>query len=153
MTDSSDPAQDGIQYAPPPVDGKKPISKALIGGIVAGVLLIGIAAFVVPMGLAANAKQNQMQDAVDECSLTRGSYTLLDEGAALEFSGAGLLGGADPDKVFCVLHELGAPESIESKIGKTRSLDGTRSAVWEGFAAEWTYHPDDGLNLLVEHSD
>ena len=33
--------------------------------------------------------------------------------------------------------------------GSTRALDGRQSATWAQFEASWTYHPDDGLDVLV----
>jgi hypothetical protein len=32
-------------------------------------------------------------------------------------------------------------------IPTTRALDGMQSAEWGGLAAQWTYHPDTGMNL------
>ena len=40
--------------------------------------------------------------------------------------------------------------SIMSRIGNTRALDGTQTAESEIASASWTYHPDDGLSLVVE---
>jgi hypothetical protein len=48
------------------------------------------------------------------------------------------------------LKELGFPNSILDRIGNTRALDGTLSADGEKVTASWTYHPDDGLSLVIE---
>ncbi len=57
----------------------------------------------------------------------------------------------DPEtfnQVRCILKALGAPSSVEPRMGSTRALDGTQRESWEGFTATWTYHPDDGLDAV-----
>jgi len=49
-----------------------------------------------------------------------------------------------------VLEDLGFSTSIGVKMGKTRALDGTQEASSDCCTASWTYHPDDGLQLLIE---
>lgn len=49
----------------------------------------------------------------------------------------------------CVEEELGMPKRVTESIAQTRSLDGRVSDEWDGFAAEWNYHPDNGLNLII----
>jgi hypothetical protein len=51
--------------------------------------------------------------------------------------------------VYCVLETLGAPDSVIPRIDRTRALDGTQDAEWDEFTASWTYHPDDGRNLII----
>ena len=58
--------------------------------------------------------------------------------------------GADFLTVGCVLTELNAPDSLTTRLGSTRALDGTQTGEWAGFTASWTYHPDNGLNIIVE---
>ena len=133
-----------------------PKKRGLLIGI-AAVAAAGViaAAIAVPMTFSAKAEKNRIPDAAKECGLTKGSYTVLDDGDAIDFESAGLVlsgipVGAEPEKVLCVMTELGAPDSTGSKVGNTRSLDGTREANWDGYHAEWTYHPDDGLNMIIE---
>ena len=123
----------------------------------AGVAALGIiaAAIAIPMTLSAKAEETRISDAAEKCALTKGSYTILDDGGAIEFDGAGLEKsgipvGPEPEKVLCVMLELGAPQSVSTKVGQTRALDGTRETAWDGYAAQWTYHPDDGMNMLIE---
>lgn len=49
---------------------------------------------------------------------------------------------------LCVLEALDAPEYVNEQMGSTRPLDGRQSTSWDGYTAEWTYHPDDGLDVL-----
>jgi hypothetical protein len=69
--------------------------------------------------------------------------------ARVSITGAGLLEiGALED----ALDALGFPSSTGSKIQGTRALDGTLTASGDGVAATWTYHPDDGLRVVVERT-
>jgi hypothetical protein len=52
-----------------------------------------------------------------------------------------------------LLDELGFPASTMSRIGNTRALDGTLEAKGEKAIATWTYHPDNGLNIVIERID
>jgi PASTA domain len=76
-----------------------------------------------------------------------------DEGASLELDmegddfGSGDLNYAD---VACVLNELDVPDSVVSKMDSTRSIDGRQTEDWDGIEANWTYHPDDGLDVILE---
>jgi hypothetical protein len=57
------------------------------------------------------------------------------------------------DTLFLGLEALGFSQSIEAKIGNTRAIDGMQTAQSpDGFTATWTFHPDDGLNVIVEKS-
>jgi hypothetical protein len=49
----------------------------------------------------------------------------------------------------CVLGMSGVPDRVISQISSTRALDGMQSAEWDEFGAQWTYHPDAGLNLTI----
>lgn len=95
-------------------------------------------------------RQEQLPRAATSCHIKVDQYDKLDDGNAVRFDAATKRSGATAGSVYCFLKELGAPETIESKIGQTRALDGTQTAQWNEFEATWTYHPDDGLNLLVE---
>lgn len=42
------------------------------------------------------------------------------------------------------------PDSVKTKTGNTRMVDGTLSDSWGVVKATWTYHHDDGLNIIFE---
>jgi hypothetical protein len=42
------------------------------------------------------------------------------------------------------------PDSIDSRIGSKRALDGRQTATWDGFSASWGYHPDSGLDIVID---
>jgi hypothetical protein len=57
--------------------------------------------------------------------------------------------GDDIDDVACVLLALRAPTFVVTEIDNTRALDGMQRDHWRNFKASWTYHPDDGLNIVI----
>lgn len=54
--------------------------------------------------------------------------------------------------MVCVLKEVGVPDSVVSQIDATRALDGMQKASWDKFSATWTYHPDNGLRVILTES-
>ena len=46
--------------------------------------------------------------------------------------------------------ELGLPASVTSKMSTTRALDGRQTETHNGVKVSWTYHPDQGLQVLYE---
>lgn len=66
-------------------------------------------------------------------------------------AGAKTSGRESVKDVACVLAGLGAPQHIYSLIDATRALDGMQSESWGGYAARWTYHPDNGLTVVIAH--
>ena len=70
--------------------------------------------------------------------------------ASIDLTGTALFDTSDLGEA---LKELGFPNSILDKIGNTRALDGTLTAQGEKVTASWTYHPDDGLSLVIELDD
>lgn len=57
------------------------------------------------------------------------------------------------DALYCVLAELDTPSYVISQIESTRALDGMQSANWETYTAQWTYHPDQGLDITIHQGD
>ena len=49
-----------------------------------------------------------------------------------------------------MLSELHFPPATIRRIELTRALDGTQTAESDSAKASWTYHPDDGLNIIIE---
>lgn len=90
--------------------------------------------------------------ALKTCDVANSAYFRLgDHDASLTVQSEGeKKAGADFAKVACVLRELGVPDSVVTRMDSTRALDGRQSAHWKDLDASWTYHPDNGMNLLVE---
>lgn len=129
----------------------------VIGAVVA-VALAAVGATLVINARNAQAEADRLEDhrmyqfsrAANGCGIDPSSREQLDGGDAFNLPRATKSDGATVAEVHCFLEELGAPESLKTKLGQTRALDGTQSASWAEFEATWTYHPDSGLNLLVE---
>jgi hypothetical protein len=49
-----------------------------------------------------------------------------------------------------LLDELGFSSAVLGRMERTRALDGTQDAEGRNVNVTWTYHPDDGLNLVFE---
>lgn len=111
--------------------------------------VVGIAAFVVVGAIVTRddgpTRMERAAEAVDSPYIDLGDdgHTLI-----LDSEGADSP-GADIADVYIVLAALDAPESVVAQMGSTRALDGTRDATWDGMTATWTYHPDDGLDVII----
>jgi hypothetical protein len=96
-----------------------------------------------------------LQAAVDECRLNGSDLVVLeDDGTTLliDHKGEDDLRGMSIEKVDCLLDALEIPGSVRQKMGQTRAMDGMQSAEWDQVTATWTYHPDTGLDLILEWS-
>ena len=49
----------------------------------------------------------------------------------------------------CVQNKLNVPEWLQESIASTRALDGRQTGEWDGYSAQWGYHPDNGLHLII----
>jgi hypothetical protein len=91
-------------------------------------------------------------DPLAETSKTCTAGTLADNDHTLIVDMAGDdpgTGTATIDDILCVLAELDAPQAILAQMEATRALDGMQSATWSTYNAKWTYHPNDGLDLII----
>lgn len=122
------------------------------GGLVVG-LAIGVAiGFSTTAAPAADSSSEAISNAVQACGLVDTvGVTVMDGGNSVTLETAGNdTKGAPYSDVVCVLDALEIPESVKSRMASTRSLDGMQDATWSGYAASWNYHPDNGMNLIVE---
>ena len=53
--------------------------------------------------------------------------------------------------VNSILEELGFGQNVRQRMNTTRALDGRQDAENENFRVSWTFHPDDGLQVLFEY--
>jgi hypothetical protein len=49
----------------------------------------------------------------------------------------------------CVLSRLSTPESIAAAIDRTTSLMGLQSKQDDGLDYSWSYHPKNGVNMVI----
>ena len=99
------------------------------------------------------AKREAWLAAKDECGMEFSVYVIADE-TGIELQGADEFGrGHDFSEIRCVLRELDIPDSLLSRMTNTTSLMGIVEGQWDVYKAEWTYHPDNGLNVFVTLRD
>lgn len=82
-------------------------------------------------------------------------------GAALDYAGvsytvstdgrSAVLSSPDGWQVKCITYWLEGPSSIYERVLTTRAIDGTQTATWGNWTASWNYHPDSGVNFIVQH--
>ena len=110
--------------------------------------MVGIAAVVVGVIVTRDDGPTRMERAAE--AVDSPYVELADDGHTLIVDSEGEDSpGADIADVYIVLAALDAPESVIAQMGSTRALDGTRDATWDGMTATWTYHPDDGLDVIL----
>jgi hypothetical protein len=118
---------------------------------------IGIPAIVIVLAGAAallilSLQPSKFEAAVDSCGLENdGDARLGDKGNSLTLNmeGEDDISGLSYDETFCVIDALEAPDSVTALMGETRALDGRQTAEWDGIQASWSYHPDNGLDLIL----
>ena len=74
------------------------------------------------------------------------------KGLFLDGKGEEDYSGVSIGKQLCVLEELEMPPTVRNKLNNTNSLMGVRTAEWDDISIEWSYHPDDGLNLTIKEN-
>jgi hypothetical protein len=127
---------------PPPV--RKRRSRRWILAAVAGIT----AAVVVGVTVTRDDGPTGMQRAAE--AVDSPDVDLGDDGHTLIVDSEGEdSAGADLADLYIVLAALDVPESVIAQMDSTRALDGTRDATWDGMTATWTYHPDDGLDVII----
>lgn len=51
--------------------------------------------------------------------------------------------------VQCALSALDMPASISAKMAQTTALMGMQTDTWDGIEVSWSYHPDNGFNVIL----
>ena len=129
----------------------------LRNGLVFGAvgLVVGLAAGWGLGQLEFPSASHAIPDAADTCGVAAAEgISVMDEGSSISMQTAGSEStGASHVDVTCVLVKLKTPESVLSRIDSTRALDGRQTADWDQFSASWGYHPDNGLDIVVEAAD
>jgi hypothetical protein len=90
------------------------------------------------------------QKAYDTCGAPAG-ITVSDGGKSLIINGMGEedYSGSTIYSTACVLGEIGTPSYILSNMETTNSLMGRQSDTFDGIDVSWSYHPDNGLDVVV----
>jgi len=122
----------------------------LVVGIVGSLLVASVAG-----GIGSLIPSSAMADATQACEVEADPFIELgDKGQSLSMQTEGEKSpGADVADVVCVLGELDVPDSVLTRMSSTRALDGRQSADWNDLSASWGYHPDNGLDIVIELSN
>ncbi|AGL13903.1 hypothetical protein [Actinoplanes sp. N902-109] len=77
--------------------------------------------------------------------------TIADAGQTLLLDGTGEedFTGMRSSDLSCVLEVLRTPQAVREHMWDTRALDGRQEDSWPGFTASWSYHPDDGMDMVI----
>jgi len=98
------------------------------------------------------AEANLLETAVNSCNLNRrAGVNIEDNGTTLVIDNSGEEDrfGVDRIGLECLLGALGIPASVMEHMKRTRALDGRQEDGWGRFTATWTYHPDNGLDVII----
>ena len=52
--------------------------------------------------------------------------------------------------LICLLGETKAPSGVSARMDNTTALDGAQHETWGTLTVTWTYHPDNGLDVIFE---
>lgn len=120
-------------------------------GLLVG-LVIGLVVVPVAGSLGEVLAPSRIPGALEGCDVENDPWiTAGDNGDSLSLQSAGdEAAGADLGDIFCVLDELDVPDSVLTRMSSTRALDGRQTGEWDEFSASWGYHPDNGLDVVIE---
>ena len=145
-TDSQAATDQASEVASPRRARRRWVAITIPLGVAAAALLAG------PLIIhaAQEAMAPRFEAAAEACELVP-LLVVADKGATLTLTTAGESGVSytDIEDVACVLTKLEVPSYVVSHIDSTRALDGQQTDEWDGISARWTYHPEDGLHLVL----
>lgn len=133
---------------------KKQMNPWLAGGIgvVTGIIATSLVLNGSNFGTDSASKEaiQQMEDALVLCDDPSGIY-ISDGGRSLLFDTKGEeeRSGASISDLVCILAALEMPAHVADKMERTTALAGNQAATWNNFEAEWSYHPDRGMDGVV----
>lgn len=128
--------------------GNKKVRKIAIGAIIAVTIIVIICIF--SGGTGTKIDMQEVYNAVG-CTSTYcevagdGSYLEIDSNP---YNRDDYSSSLAMDYVKKANIELGFTEALYTRMGKTRALDGTLTEENEYVKASWTYHPDNGFNVV-----
>jgi hypothetical protein len=133
----------------------------LVPSIVAGGVIIILVILIIANSLGKSSRLQVLSEAASACGITSTTSPSLDsivrdDGRTLILDGIGEESGSGSVPILvqlCVLQELNIPDAVMAQIKTTRALDGRQTASWGEFTASWTYHPKNGLDIIIELAD
>jgi hypothetical protein len=120
-------------------------------GLVVGIL-IGALARPLFTAVTAAVTPSPITKAVETCDVADNRWIVVgDDGDSVSLQTEGdETSGADLADVVCVLAELDVPDSVITRMDSTRALDGRQTGEWDDLSASWSYHPSNGLDIVIE---
>jgi hypothetical protein len=55
--------------------------------------------------------------------------------------------------LVCIFEELKTPLAIRSDVENTTALQGQKTADQDGLKYSWSYHPDNGMDMIITEAD
>lgn len=98
---------------------------------------------------ATTPASNAILDALRECGPAR-AYTLADENrsAIVEVS-TGYDADQELEEAQCFIKAVGFSDADLALVNNTTALAGQQEATIDGYTMSWSYHPDNGLNMVI----
>ena len=116
-------------------------------GFFAGIIATIVS--VVALATLVGGETAQFATAVNDCEAAPFA-TVSSDGSSMEMTTFGKKQpGMSVRTLGCVLEKLDAPASLKQRMDTTRAIDGTREETWGSYRATWTYHPDQGLHVVI----
>lgn len=151
----------GFPHAPqfgapgaPPRQSKKLLWIGLGGGFAAGLVTAFLGSIIATT--LATASGPDFESVAETCNAAHtAGISVGDKGSSItiDTKGEDDTSGASFDDASCILSALEVPDAVISQIDDTSSMDGRQNASWEGVDASWTYHPDNGMKLILTRAD
>ena len=116
-------------------------------GFIAGIF--ATVASVVALAMLVGGQKQEFATAVSACKAAPHATVAADGSSLVMNTFGNNQPGMSVVTLSCVLRELDAPESLMQRMETTRAIDGTREETWGSFRATWTYHPDQGLYVVI----
>ena len=132
----------------------------IVAGAAAALVLIAVGGILWAALAPDEAKPAAMRqgptlgEAKNKCAVNEAAVTVEDDGKTLLFDGSGKedWGKADTSVLACILEQLKTPQAVIAHMDTTNALAGRQEDSWEGFTASWTYHPDNGMDVIIRTS-
>ena len=112
-------------------------------------ILLSVGAYV-GMSYLRSVAANNLAHSLDACSVSSRYARLASDKASLTLVayGDGANGLSQTD-FRCILNELDTPSSVRERMLITRAVDGAQHEEWKVYRVTWTYHPEDGLSVVL----
>jgi len=102
---------------------------------------------------ASSSADGRLRTAFDDCRAQDSTNTMQldDDGATIVVDTRSQYGSVSG--VTCVWSHLKTPSSVSQRVSSTTALQGQQTATHDGISYSWSYHPKNGLNMVITLSD